>query len=223
MNTQSRMWQRLGGLGIVFGLLFAGANILIGSTPATGASAAAVLSYYHSHRVAEIAGVFVVAAAAIAFSFFISSLRRSLSRTVDGRQLASMVTVGGAIYLTGLLLMGALTMALVDCAHDHLSSAAQTLNVLSSDAWVPVVVGISILALATGIAALRSAALPRWLAWVSVGLGILAIAGPLGAIAFLVTPVWAIATGIVLLRSSTPEEQVDVVHSAGTSAVLSNV
>jgi hypothetical protein len=222
MNTQSRMFQRLGGLGVAFGVLFSGAYVLMGSTPATGASGAAVLKYYHSHRVAETAGVFVVAAAALAFSFFLSSVRRTLSRTVEGRQLSSIVTAGGAIYITGLLLMGALTIALVDCANDKLSSAAQTLNVLSSDAWVPVVVGISILALATGIGALRSAALPRWLAWVSVGLGILAVAGPLGAIAFLVTPVWGIATGIVLLRASTPDEPVEVVQPAARAAVLSN-
>jgi hypothetical protein len=221
MNTQSRMLQRIGGLGVVYGVLFAAAYVLIGNTPSTGASAAAVVKYYHSHRVTEMAGVFVVAAAVLVFSFFISSLRRTLSRTDEGRQLSSIVTAGGAIYVTGLLLMGALTVALVDCAKYGLSSAAQTLNVLSSDAWVPVVVGISILALATGIAGLRSAALPRWLAWVSVALGILAVAGPLGGIAFLVTPVWGIATGIVLLRSSTPDELGEMVQGPAP-AVLSN-
>jgi len=222
MNTQSRMFQRLGGLGVVYGLLFAASYVLIGNTPSTGASGADILKYYHSHRVAEMAGVFTVAASVLAFSFFLSSLRRTLSRTVEGRQLASIVTAGGAIYVTGLLLMGALIVALVDCAHYHLSSAAQTLNVLSSDAWVPVVVGISTLALATGIAALRSAGLPRWLAWVSVALGILAIAGPLGAIAFLIAPVWGIATGVVLMRSSMPDEHVETAQPSVHVPVLSN-
>jgi hypothetical protein len=55
--------------------------------------------------------------------------------------------------------------------------------------------------LGTGVAALRSGALPRWLAWASVGLGILAVAGPLGAVAFLITPLWTLAVGIVLFRS----------------------
>jgi hypothetical protein len=118
--------------------------------------------------------------------------------------------------------MGALTIALIDCANNKLSTAAQTLNVLSSDAWVPVVVGISILALATGIGALRSAALPKWLAWVTVALGILAVAGPLGAIAFLLAPVWGIVTGIAVLRSSTPDENGEAMQPAGHAAVLSN-
>ena len=77
MNTQSRMFRmRIGGLGIVFSVLFVGAFLLTGNQPAAGASGAAVIRYYHSHRVAETAAVFVVAVAAIVFTFFLSSLRR---------------------------------------------------------------------------------------------------------------------------------------------------
>jgi hypothetical protein len=46
---------------------------------------------------------------------------------------------------------------------------------------------------------LRSGALPAWLGWVTVALGVLAAAGPLGGIAFLIAPVWAVLTGVVLL------------------------
>jgi len=206
MNSQSRMFQRLGGLGVVFSLLFAAAFVLTGNQPSTGASAVTVMKYFHAHRASEMASVFVLAAAAIVFFFFLSSLRRSLGRTIEGRQIAPLVTAGGAVYVSGLLLMGALLVALVDSAHYGMGATAQTLNVLSSDAWVPVVVGISILTLGTGFASLRSAALPRWLAWASIGLGILAIAGPLGALAFMIMPLWTLAAGIVLFRSSTPEE-----------------
>ena len=133
MNTQSRMPQRIGGLGIVYSLLFTGALILSGSQPSADASSASVIKYYRSHRAAETAAVFVIAAAAIVFTFFLSSLRGTLGRSTDARQLTPIVTAGGAVYVGGLLFMGALTIALVDSAHYRMTSVAQTLNVLSSD------------------------------------------------------------------------------------------
>ena len=81
-------------------------------------------------------------------------------------------------------------------------ATAQTLNVLSSDMWLPVVVGLALLGLGTGVSALRSATLPTWLGWVSVAFGLLALAGPAGGIAFLVAPAWALVIGIVIMRSS---------------------
>jgi hypothetical protein len=99
------------------------------------------------------------------------------------------------------MVMTALTVALVDAANHNLPGPAQTLNVLSSDLWPPVVVGLALLGLGTGVAALRSATLPKWLGWVSVAFGVLALAGPAGGIAFLVAPAWALVIAIVLLRS----------------------
>ncbi len=113
-----------------------------------------------------------------------------------------MVTAGGAVYAVGLLMMATFMLASVDAAHYHLAGTAQTLNLLSNDTWIPVVVGLSLLGLGTGVSALRSATLPKWLGWVSAVFGVLALAGPAGAIAFLIAPVWALVTGIVILRSS---------------------
>jgi hypothetical protein len=218
MNTQSKLFQRIGGLGIVYAALFVAAMVLTGNQPGAGASGATVVRYYHSHRVAWTATTFVTAALAIVFTFFLASVRRSLSRTTEGRQLSTVVTAGGAVYAGGLLLMGALGVALVDAANHHMTAAAQTLNVLSTDDWVPVVAGLSIVALGTGIAALRGATLPRWLAWASIGLGILAVAGPLGGVAFLITPVWTLATGIVLLRISSTDESTEAAETAPPSS-----
>ncbi len=93
-------------------------------------------------------------------------------------------------------------MALVDAANNNLAGTAQTLNVLGNDMWVPVVAGLAMLGLGTGVAALRSATLPKWLGWVSVVFGVLALACPAGGIAFLVAPAWALVTGIVLICSA---------------------
>jgi len=208
MQPQTRIWSRLGILGIAYAFLFLVANFLIGNEPGTSSSGAAVVKYYRAHRASEIAGVFVVALALVAFTFFLASLRHRLSRTDEGRQLSGIVVAGGAVYTVGLLIMGALSMALVDAGHYNMVGAAQTLNVLSADAWVPVVVGLSLLALGTGVSALRGATLPKWIAWVSIALGVLAVSGPAGGIAFLLAPVWALILGVVLLRAPATTERV---------------
>jgi hypothetical protein len=202
MQTQTKFWSRLGVLGGVYAVLFLIANVLIGNQPGTGATGTTIVSYYHTHRTAETAGVFVAALAVVALTFFLASLRHTLSRTDEGRFLANVVTAGGAVYAVGLMLMAALMVALVDAANNHLAGPVQTLNLLSNDLWVPVVVGLSLLGLGTGVSALRSATLPTWLGWGSVVFGVLALAGPAGAIAFLLAPVWALVTGIVIMRSS---------------------
>ena len=75
--------------------------MLFGNDPGTGASGPTVVKFYKAHRTSEIAGVFVVAVAAIAFTFFLSALRRRLELTVEGRRLSAVVTAGGAIYVVG--------------------------------------------------------------------------------------------------------------------------
>jgi hypothetical protein len=201
MQTPTRFWSRLGVLGGVYAVLFVIANILLGE-PGSGTAGAAVVTYYRDHQTTETIGVFAVAFAVVALTFFLASLRRTLSATDEGRYLANVVTAGGAVYTAGIMTMTALTVALVDAGKDNMPGTAQTLNVLSSDMWLPVVVGLALLGLGTGVAALRSATLPKWLGWVSVAFGLLALAGPAGGIAFLVAPVWALVIGIVIMRSS---------------------
>ena len=177
MQTQTRFWSRLGALGGVYAVLFVIASILLGE-PGSGTAGAAVVQYYRDHQTTETAGVFAVAFALVALTFFLASLRRTLSATDEGRFLANVVTAGGAVYAAGLMVMTALTVALIDAAKNNMPATAQTLNVLSSDMWPPVVVGLALLGLGTGVSALRSAALPKWLGWVSVAFGLLALVGP---------------------------------------------
>ena len=201
MQTQTRFWSRLGVLGGIYAVLFVIANIFLGE-PGSGTAGPTVVKYYHDHQTTETVGVFAVAFAVVALTFFLASLRRTLSATDEGRYLANVVTAGGAVYATGLMIMTGLTVALVDAAKNNMPGTAQTLNVLSSDMWLPVVLGLALLGLGTGVSALRSATLPKWLGWVSVAFGLLALAGPAGGIAFLVAPAWALLIGIVIMRSS---------------------
>jgi hypothetical protein len=200
MTSQTRLAQRVGALGIVYAVVFAVGYVLAGNGPSETASGAAVVRYYTMHKTSETVAVFAVAIASVAFVLFASSLCRFLTRNNDGRFLNSAITAGSAVYATGVLIVALITMGLVDAAKHSMGGVAQTLNVLSSADWVPVVAGISMTALAAGVISLRTGALPRWLGWISIVLGLMAIAGPVGGIAFLLFPVWTLVLAAVIVR-----------------------
>lgn len=194
-------WRWIGGLGIAFAVLFTIGIIVIGGNAPDGSSGgAAVVRYFSDQRSMTTVDTFVVASAAIIFAFFLTALHRALSGPAGGQaQLALIVVVGGAVYIGGLLFGAVLQLGLVDAATAHQPGAAETLALLNGDDFVPVVTGLAIVGLGTGVAGLRQGRLPWWLTVPSIVIGLLAIAGPLGQIAFLATPLWALLLGVALL------------------------
>lgn len=213
MNTPSRPVQRLGALGIVYGVLYAAAAALNHSAPPAGASTGQVITYYSSHFTSMTAVVFLLIAGSVVFIFFLGSLRRALGITSESRMLGSIVTAGGAVYVAGLLLIALLANALLDVG--HYNAAAAAINLIAANDWIPELAGLSAVALGTGVVALRGG-LPRWLAWASIILGVLAVAGPLGEAALWITPLWSAMVGITLMR---PSGRAPTVPSADPSVV----
>jgi hypothetical protein len=202
MNTPSRSVQRLGALGIVYAVLYVVANVFTLNVPGEGAGAPQVITYYSSHFAPITASIFLTIAGSVVFLFFLGPLRRALDLSSESRVLSSVVTAGGAVYAVGLLVDALLANALLDAGHYHSVAAASAINVIAANDWVPVVAGLSAVALGTGVVALRGGGLPRWLAWASIVLGVLAVAGPLGEAALWITPLWLVTVGITLMRPS---------------------
>jgi hypothetical protein len=194
-------WRWIGGLGVVFAVLFAiGVIVIGGNAPDGSTGGAAVVRYFSGQRAMTVADTFVIASAIIVFAFFLTALYRALAGPVGGQSyLALIVIVGGAVYLGGLLFGAVLQLGMLDAATAHQSGAAETLALLDGDDWVPVVTGLAIIGLGTGVAGLRQGRLPWWLAAPSILIGLLAVAGPFGGIAFLATPLWALLFGVALL------------------------
>jgi hypothetical protein len=196
--TSGRQW--LAGLGVLYGILFGVAAIATNQGPGINASATSVAEYYNSHHANSDAGIFLVLASCVALAFFTGVLRSTVFPSpAKDRGLMSVSAVGTAVWISGMLLAAALQTTLLDASHYGHAAVIQSVNFLTTDDFFPIVIGLSIFAIATGIGMLRSGALPAWLGWVTVALGVLAAAGPLGGIAFLIAPVWALVTGIVLL------------------------
>ena len=89
----------------------------------------------------------------------------------------------------GFAIEGTITITLTETASDIDPVAVQSLQALWDNAFLPLAVGVLLFLWATGLAAIRTGALPSWLGWVMIALGVIALT-PLG---------WAAATATAIL------------------------
>ena len=197
--------RRIERLAPLTGVLYAGQFIVAmgmqGSAPEQDAPGTEVITFYQSHHTALSISCFVTVAAAIAFVFFAGALREALRRD-DGKGdwLPTVAFGGGVAYAIALSLFAVGQAALLKGADLGNVEMARTLNVINSANFYPAMVAVSVVLLAGGIAALRTNALPRWLAWVATVVGAVAVLGPLGFAGFFLLPLWSLVAGVVLSR-----------------------
>jgi hypothetical protein len=209
------MPQRLTRYAPLTGALFAIVTIVAffsgGETPNSNASPAKVVSYYATHR-SKIETTSVLFAIAFLFAvFWAGALFSYLRRNGGSEGLAALVLAGGV-----LMSVGAATLSGVEygLAHNlyHLSpQTAQTLNVLSNQLFLPLVIGGCVFAISAGLAIVQGAALPRWLGWVALVLGVLTAIPPVGFFALLVFVVWSLVVSILIFVRSGQAETVGAV------------
>jgi hypothetical protein len=196
-----RHWERYAPLaGAAFGVLFAVGLLVSGSTPGTMATGEEVISHYDNSGKVYLT-VLVLMVAAVLFMFFGGILRARL-RDRGTEWLASAAFGGAVLYTVGLAIFGMTQIALVDAADLGQGQVAQALNVIDNDNFLPTVIGLAVILLATAchIFTVRPRSMPGWLGWASLALGLLALAGPAGFVAFLLFPIWAVVVSVLLYR-----------------------
>jgi hypothetical protein len=201
-TKQSARWSNVAPLlGVLFvvGVL---ASVAFGSTPSTSKSPIAVLAFYKAHKGREYTSAFFAAPAVVLGIFWFAYLRNWLQRRDVNERWGAIAFVGGILFaVLGALAVG-LELALVDTPKYLTPDTAAALNFLESDLpFILASMALGVMAIATGIAALKSQYLPSWLGWFSLVLGILAIL-PVGD--FLSLPaigVWVLlVTGVMWFR-----------------------
>jgi hypothetical protein len=76
--------------------------------------------------------------------------------------------------------------------------------VLQADFFFPLAIGASVFLLASGLAIVRSGALPSWLGWAALALGVVALT-PGGFFAILLMLLWIVVVSVMLFqRGSAP-------------------
>jgi hypothetical protein len=173
---QTSRWSSLAPLlGLLFVVLVVG-SIGFGATPSTSTSPVAVLAFYNSHHGREYTSAFFAGPAVVIGLFWFAYLRSWLQRRDVNERWGAVAFVGGILFaVVGGLAVG-LELALVDTPKYLTPDTAAALNFLESDLpFIFASMALGIMAIAAGIAALKSRYLPTWLGWVSLVLGIIAV------------------------------------------------
>jgi hypothetical protein len=189
-RTPSR-WERLAPLtGLVFAVAFIVIFFISSDTPDNDDKTSKWVDFYNKHDTREIAVSIAATIAMVFFVWFAGTLRARLRAAEGSPGRLSNTMFGGAIlFAVGALLFIALDFAAADTVGDVPPQVTQTIGVLDNELFFPLVAGTSLFLLGAGLSALRTRALPRWLAWVAVVAGVLALT-PVGFFAFLLSIVW---------------------------------
>lgn len=185
-------------------VLFLIGFVLVGNS---GDTAEETLAFFDENRVRTIVAFFFLAAAAIAYLWFVAAVRSVLARAEPEPRALTALGFAAGVVTAVLLVVGAAPLAaLSDRADDAAEGSADAFALVSSMAYPLLTIGIgfsSLLALAVGLVALRSAVLPRWLGWVSL------VAAPLILVAVLFIPIfvfllWVALVSVVLVLRRGP-------------------
>lgn len=192
MSAWGERWWGLGG--IVFVVLFLIGFALVGNSGDTGEE---MVAFFDENRVRTIVAFFFLAAAAIAYLPFVAGVRSVLALAEPEPRPLTALAFAGGVATSVLLVVGAAPFAaLSDTAREAGEGSADAFALLGSLAYPLLTIGIgfsSLLALAVGLVALRSGALPRWLGWVSL------VAAPLILVAVLFIPIFVFLLWVALV------------------------
>ena len=107
-----------------------------------------------------------------------------------------MVLASAAVLVAGQTAGSGLIFALSDAPTRLSPAAAQALNLLSNDMVLTSSAGFSVFGIASGLAILRGASLPKWLGWVAILTGIVVVT-PAEFVAVIVLAIWIVIVSIL--------------------------
>jgi hypothetical protein len=173
-------------------------------------SSAAVMAKYTDPgtRAGLISGVYLLAAAGLAFVWFLASLRERLWGE-SGGGLATVAFASGVLYVAMLFVSGAtfgvLPLAIAVGELDAQAIDPGLARVLVQLGFTSLLVygllAAAVMVAAASLAGLRADLLPRWLGLAGLVVALLLAFGPMYMPQLLV-PLWAVAVGLALTRRS---------------------
>ena len=206
---KSYWWVPLtGALFVVLAIIGA---IVQGEPPNADEPVQEIVSHYTDNDTRIKIGSLLLTIATSVFVFFAGSMRKRLDAAAGGRSmLPTVALVGAGIFAVGAAIDAMIAFALSERVGDIEPAAVQALQALWDNDFMPMVLGLNLFFLATGLAALRYGSLPKWLAWIAVLLGIVALT-PIGYVAFLAGGLWLLGVSIMLAlgerkRGAGPDE-----------------
>jgi hypothetical protein len=155
--------------GVVAVALVVVAFVVGGETPDTDDPVEEIVSFYTENDSDQKVSGLLLGLGMFFFLCFATVLRENLRRAEAERGAASTLGFAGAIvFAIGALIFAGLGFTLGEAADDIDPTAIQTLHVLNNEMFLPLVVGILVFFLGSGIAVLKTGALPKWIGWVAI-------------------------------------------------------
>ncbi len=217
------MSDRLGRLapltGVVFAVLAVAAFGTAPGAPSATASGARVIAFYEAHGSSAKTSDYLWMFALAFFLLFAGSLRGYLHRTTAAAALGSVVLAGAAVLTAGGCVYFGFDYTLATVPNHLAPAAAQALNVLALKLFLPVAAGGLVFGLASGIAILRGAQLPKWLGWAAIVIGI-ATATPAGLLGLVALIVWTATVSILIWKRGRAHPQAETPDAPPSTATV---
>ena len=198
--------------GLVFGVLYVVAFVILGRIPNSDASAEAFESFYDSHRervLVLIVGAYLLPVAGIALLWFTAAVRHRVV-TLAGREDALLSTVqllSAAVYVAMLFAAAAVLTApaiAVDSGAISVDAIADTKPLLVAGDTVLVVFALrcaGVFIAAGTTRALRSGLIPRWFAGISYAVVLILLLSVARArVVTLLFPAWVVTMSVLVLK-----------------------
>jgi hypothetical protein len=159
-----------------------------------------ILAKYAGHSSAIQFGVWLIMLGALAFIWFVGSLRSAVTAAEGGTgRLSTLVGMGGAVTGFGILLAHVPSYAAAETSDNLTAAAAKALIVMDDVFFHAAEFAAAVLFLATAVSIFRWRVLPSWLGWVSLVFAVLAVIPPVGWLIFgLGLPLWTVVISWLL-------------------------
>ena len=184
--------------GVLFVILLIASFVLAGEPPDADDDVQEIVDHYVDNDTAIWISSFVFAAAALSLLTFASYLRKLFTDAGEaGSILPGLILVGASIVAVGGAIDSTIQIALVEAVEDIEPAAVQALQALWDNDFIPIALGIVTFILFSGLATLRTGALPKWLGWLAIAIVVVAFT-PIGFVAFPATGIWMIIASVLL-------------------------
>jgi hypothetical protein len=198
MEKRSKEWLvALTGVGFILALV-ASFIVMGGDPPEAKDGGQKIIDYYVDNKdQIEIAAL--LSGLIVAFLvFFFAYVNRLVGAALGGSStLPTVGIVGAAMVGIAGALDSTLQFALAEAADDIDPAAAQAIQAIFDNDFIPFMVGTALAMLATGIGVVKSGILPKWLGWAAVVIGVLS-ATPVGFFAAPLAALWIVVVSIML-------------------------
>ncbi|CAN5333585.1 hypothetical protein BH18ACT12_BH18ACT12_04320 [soil metagenome] len=164
-----------------------------------------LLDSYRNEEGSILLGGFLWLLGTFFFFWFLGSLRARLAAAEGGVQRLTAIAFGGGLAagIFGFALPGTDMAAAIADGADLSGPAAVAIRVVGDTFFIGAEMSAAVLLAATGVHALRTRSLPRWLAWVSLVVALVLILLPSGWAGLLFAfPLWVLVVSYLLWSAS---------------------